>query len=138
MAEWLEYGAAISSIISLMVTIWILGSIRRISREFLLRARIPQILRSLQKNASELSKLLKDVNNVDREVVTRLSLCEAVLKDLRGKIKRDLRRSSVRLLSKIKAKKGNLSPDDAWDIYNDLQALIESLKYFREDIKWSR
>jgi len=131
------YGS-ISSILGAVITFYILWTIRKIRTHFLSKARIPEILRSLEKNAGDLSKYLREFNDSQREIATILGIVIAILKNLKPKISGVAVKSTKTALKRIRENQKSLTKDATWESYNNLQALIEELRQYQKDIKWEK
>ena len=81
-----------------------------------------------------------------RDAETLIATSKATIKNLTAKIDGAERASADQVSKRIsKARKAHwwgpptrLSLDHAWDIYNDLQTLIESLKHLEKDSRWKK
>jgi len=138
--EWLSLVGNLASIAGLIVSLLVLWGVRRIRLHFLLRARIPEIMKDLEDRADRFSKLLKEFESQRNQCKNEMSICQPVLHNLRDKLPRQSRTEVDSLLSTIKRVRGHgivVSKDTAWEFYTDLQALIESVKQFEQDTKWS-
>ena len=138
MSETVSLMGGIASILGLFISILILWGLRSIRLHYLLKARIPDLIDSLSEKADQLSKYYQDFDSSIREIETNLRQCEATLKNLKIKVSGVERQAVKALLKKFKKKERPIRIDTAWDIYDDLQGLIESLKHLMRDRKWSR
>ena len=127
----------VASIIGVLFTAFILIEIKIIKRKFLFKARIPELLRSLKNHAKEISQKLNDFDDSMRDIETNLTRCSATLKNLKSKVDRNTGQTTQRLIKRIQKRHKPLQKEDVWKIYNDLQALIDSLSHLQKDIKWS-
>ncbi len=127
---------SVASILGLLVSIYVLREIRNLKKKFLFRARVPQLLNAIKGYSKGISSKLRDFEGSKRELETDLSKCNATLKNLSLKVDGNAKEITKRLTKKIRKQKQPLKKDEIWEIYNDLQALIESLSHLQKDIKW--
>ena len=149
--QWLEVTGSIASILALIVTLLVWLRVRAIQRRFILKARLPQLIESLQGNANNLSRYLERFTKSRREINTELSACESTLRNLLPKLSGDARSEARQLTHFIRThgvpwwKRMNpnrhsakLRVDTAWKMYDKLQALIGKLEHVSRDVQWSR
>lgn len=129
---------SIASILGLLFTGFVLWGLVRIRKEFVTKARLPELTDSLKSNAKNLSEALRSFDESKREVQTILSVCKSTLKNLIDKLSGNVRKDARNLLRMIDRQDSSSDKDKAWKIYNELQALIESLKHYQQDRKWSQ
>ena len=132
---------SVSSILGLLITIWILFNLNRIRKDFLFKARIPQLIQKLEKHSSLLSTYLQDFGGSRQMINLELGKCRANLRSLRSKLPRNSKRSVKKLEKQIQKNtptKAESSKDTIWEIYTDLNSLIEDMKNLEQDKKWER
>lgn len=127
-----------ASVIGLLISIYVLYELKIMKRKFLFKARIPGLIRSLKTHATRISERFSDFDDSMRELETDLTRCAATLKNLRSKVGGDTRQATRQLLKQIQKRKKPLQKEEVWQIYNDLQALIDILGHLQKDIKWSQ
>lgn len=128
----------IASILGVLIATYLLFELRRLRTHFLLKARFPGLLKSLSSHADQLSNALQYGSKSQRDIDTLLKICEATLKNLYSKVSGLERQSTKSLIKKIKKRKKPISKEMIWEIYDDLQGLMEALKHFQKDSKWSQ
>jgi hypothetical protein len=74
--------AGIASILSLFVTLWILGKLTRINAQIVLHGRSPRWLKILRDQASRLAPLLRDPEGARNEIREILIHCRPTLRAL--------------------------------------------------------
>jgi len=126
----------ISSIVGTVISIYLLSTVKKIKNHFLLRARVPEILKVLKKNANDLSDQLRQFENSQKNIEVIFGKIESILKNLVPKITGSTQKSAKFLVKKIQKNKGTISEDLAWELYTELHAVIEELKQYHEDMKW--
>lgn len=127
----------IASIIGAVISLWVLWDVKRLRAHFLFRTRIPDLLKSLKKHVNTLSESLRNYEENQRDIETVLPVCESTLKNLKAKVHGDARQTTKTLLEKIRRRTKPTSKDEAWEIYDELQALLEALNHLWKDKKWS-
>lgn len=126
-----------ASILGMIITGLVFIGLRRIRKQFITKARIPELKKSLKSTTKGLSEALQSFDEPEREIQTILSVCKSTLKNLIDKVHGNIRNDARNLLKMIKKQKSANDKDKAWEIYNELQALIESLNHLQKDSKWS-
>lgn len=130
---------SISSIIGLLLTIFILYKLRRIHRNFLFQARFPDLKRKITRHRSNLSKLLTTYDGSADQVEIELRKCQSNLCSLKRKVARSLRGDIKRLVKHIKnisRSSSHPSKEEIRKVYISLVFIEQELENFSEDIKW--
>lgn len=137
-AEWV-------SLLSLIVSGYAAWAITRVKSQILGRVRLPTLVSDIEKNAKNLAALMREYEANVEPVGLEIAKCGAHVKVLALSIKGPARASIRDLNRKIKfyqGKKGWLyvaSPrntrQDAWHIYEAMNALIEELHHTLDDMK---
>jgi hypothetical protein len=132
-----EVGTA-ASLLSLLLTLWVLRSIYTLRSHFLFTARLPQLLEDLQQNTSGLSQGLAQPEEWSDIVDIEMVRCDANLKNLVPKVKGQTRTSIVQIHDEIaKYLSGDRTKVAARTIYTKLNGLLQELHNLHEDTKWS-
>jgi len=147
MPEWLpdlNKLGSLSSILGLIVTLFLLYEARKIRNSFLRRARLPEVNRELLKSTSQLSENLKDWSTDKNSSLETFSTIEALLENVRGKLPSDEKGKVDDYLSNLHPRKwwflnsplSELTEDEAWSRYTDLSGLVTRLQQLAKDSKW--
>jgi hypothetical protein len=129
--------ADVVSIIGFGLTIYVFLGVKRIRKQFLSRATLPGLLRDLKLRASELNRSLVKFEESGQTILTILARCETIIDNLKGRVPNS-NFVNIRTLKKaIRTYRADSNVDNAWDVYNQLQAVIDDLKYFNKDRLWS-
>ena len=136
--------SAISSIIGLGVTIFLLVEARAIRKSFLRRARLPNVTRELSELTSEISSRLKNWSGDEKPVIESFARIKGLLENLKPKLPTEqqkqvddfLRKLQPRKYLLLKAGLSELSEDKAWSLYADLNTVVTSLAQLVEDSRW--
>ena len=146
LAEWLNYIGSVASIISFLISIYVLVELRQIRQYFLFRVRIPSLLKTLQLYASGMSRGLNNFEESRQEIETMLARCESTLRSLSPKLSGAEKRAANRLANSIRSCRQSswwhvkkvFDREQAWSVYIGLQGVIESIKNLAEDAEWRR
>jgi hypothetical protein len=134
-AEW-------ASIVALFVSAYAAVTIRSVRRQILGRVRLPALVSGIELNAKNLAKLMREYEENKDQVGLEVSVCATRLKLLLVSIKGPPKTSIRSILKQIRRYKGQSrvfpvavqnSREDAWRLYESLNALIEELKHVLED-----
>jgi hypothetical protein len=128
------------------ISIWVLFQTWAIRRAFALRARLPESVATLREISETLVKSLGKWPAESGETLTNFARIRAILINLQPKLEGAEKTMSANLLIKVSARRPrwkfwgqdtrSLSNDEAWQIYYDLQGVIESLEQRVKDSKW--
>jgi len=130
-----EVGTA-TSIASLILTVWILTSIRSMRMHYLSTARVPQLLQDLQKNTTGLQSGIT-AEEWEEAVDIEMVKCRANLNNLAPKL-RPSRDSINKVREQIDRYLGaERNKDAARTVYILLTGLNQELVNVLEDKKWS-
>ncbi len=147
MPDWLtdiNKIGSISSIIGLVVTVFLFIEARSIKNSFLRRARLPEVNRELLKFTSQLSERLKDWENSKTDAIETFSQIKALLENIKPKLPSEEKKKVDEYLQQLHPKKyliingslSDLNEDDAWDRYTELSGLVTTLQQLAKDSKW--
>lgn len=131
--------AGLSSIAGLIVSVWVLLRVGRISRNYLLQARLPDLRKKLRAHRSKLSTLLGDYPDSWGEMQVELQMCDATLRSLAPKVDR-AGRVRVRTVEAEMARVCGtaVAPprERLREIYSSLAGLEQEMDNLIKDIRW--
>lgn len=130
---------SISSIIGLLLTILIFYRLRRIHRNFLFQARIPDLKRKIKQHRSKLSTFLNTYDDSVDQIEIELKKCQSNLGSLKPKVERSLRgqiKRIVRHIKNISRSSSHPSKEEIRIVYRSLVFIEQELENLSEDIKW--
>ena len=143
MPDWLNYTAAVSSIIGLVISAFLLYQIKEIRKSFVRRARLPEISSEFSKVSSNLLKSLKDWPKEKRLGITQVHIAVGLLNNAAKKVPdADKRRINQAIAKLCKRSFFRMEPvndatlDEAWVFYNELSSVNTFLEQLVKDIKW--
>lgn len=147
MPDWLtdiNKIGSISSILGLVVTVFLFLEARKIKNSFLRRARLPEVNKELAKVTSQVSVHLISWGKDKTPALETFSNVKALLENIRPKLPADEKRKVEGYLNRLQPKKyliikrpiSELSEDAAWELYTELSGLVTSLQQLAKDSKW--
>ncbi|MBD9429513.1 hypothetical protein IB257_06165 [Achromobacter sp. ACM03] len=144
MQDWLTNISSISSILGLIITVFLFIEARKIRGSFIRRARLPELNKELAKMTSEVSKHLKNWGVDKAPALESFSKVKALLENIEPKLPTEERKKVLIFLSRleprkyffIKANIAQMSEDSVWNLYTDLSGLVTSLEQIIKDSKW--
>ena len=145
MPDWLSPLADILSTVGFAMTVWVLIVTRSLRRAFALRARTPELRKSLSSVVKSLPPLLGNWPNSRNETLPALIHCRAILENLALKLPRSERTSTERLIARLNGQRtglfkfvsvGEYSDQELWSIFAELQGVIASLEQREKDATW--
>jgi|SRR5690554_1815248 len=147
MPEWLtdlNKIGSISSVLGLIVTVFLFIEARKIRNSFLRRARLPEINKELSKATSKVSNHLKNWGADKTPALKALSNVKALLENIKPKLPAEEKRKVGAYLDRLQPKKylviktsvSELNEEAAWELYTELSGLVTSLQQLAKDSKW--
>lgn len=147
MPEWLtdlNKIGSISSILGLVVTVFLFIEARKIRNSFLRRARLPEINKELAKLTSNVSDQLKKWGGDKTPALEAFSNVKALLENIKPKLPPEEKKKVGDYINRLQPKKylviktslSELSEDSAWELYTELSGLVTSLQQLAKDSKW--
>lgn len=147
MPEWLtdlNKIGSISSILGLVVTVFLFIEARKIRNSFLRRARLPEINKELNKVTSNVSSHLKNWDADKTPALEAFSNVKALLENIKPKLPTEEKRKVGAYLDRLQPKKyliiktsiSELNEEAAWELYTELSGLVISLQQLAKDSKW--
>ena len=147
MPDWLtdiNKLGSISSILGLVVTLFLFIEARKIRNSFLRRARLPEVNRELAKLTSKISDDLKKWESDKNPALETFSNVKALLENIRPKLPSEEKRKVASYLSRLQPKRylvvrssiSKLNENNAWELYTELSGLVISLQQLAKDSKW--
>jgi len=133
-----------SSIIGLVITLFVFFTLRRIRRQYIFRIRGPQVIKKLTASASKIIDFLNYYPSTRREIHTELAIVEALVNSLKEKLVPSYKSSIkvvVQLVRKFRKRARGAEEtygtyDEVFAIYNELQKLIVETTECQTDTKW--
>ncbi|OQW75286.1 MAG: hypothetical protein BVN35_09325 [Proteobacteria bacterium ST_bin11] len=142
--QWIIDISSISSIIGLIITIFLFFEARTIRRSFLRRARLPTITKELEKATSEISNKLKTWSTNERPALEMFAKVKALLENIKTKLPIEEQKKINEFLRKLQPRKymvfkssiSEITEDKGWSLYTDLNTVVTSLQQLVKDSQW--
>lgn len=150
LAQWIIDISTISSILGLLISVFLLVEARKIRQSFLRRARLPEVLKELNTSIKKISDSLKSSAKsnsweVEKNTINeQYGIVRGLLENISSKLPED-ERSHVNvfinqlLVSKFYFWKDSLIIKDeelGWKLYTDLSRVATRLEQLRKDSRW--
>lgn len=141
---WVSDIGTISSIVGLVITIFLLLEARKIRSSFIRRARLPEVIRDLSSANKIIAKSLKDWASEEKEGVRQFKIAKELIENIKPKLPDSEKKKVGLYIQKLKERKwlffssmiSSASSDKAWDLYSELSASITALQQLQKDSKW--
>lgn len=127
----------VSSVVSFLLTIWVLINVRNIKRNYTFTARAPELVKELSKRTSNILNYRSDFNHnlleIDRELVRVL----VTLDSLEKKVNRSFRKSIVEAKRTIRNYSlSNKDKDGLFGVYLTLVRVVSEIEELQKDRTW--
>ena len=136
--EIVDVIASLSSVIALILTIFILRQTLKLRNRYLSLIRTPQLVTRLEEHGSNISKYLDAPSVYQQELRIELTMYRANLKNLKSKLDCGAK-SSLKTLDRNIQRVLQLNPvsfDEAWALYQELAGFIVEVKNLLADQAW--
>lgn len=143
--EWLMDMATVMTIWGFILTIFVFKQTKYIKRNFLSKARLPEIQSELRSCASNINKQLDDWESSKEKIFVEFSKCAGLLDSLIQKLNDDQNTRAKSLLKRLKSRpyyvfapiKNKITDKGtAWSLYADLSELNSYLSQIIKDSRW--
>jgi hypothetical protein len=143
--DWVNWLAAISSIAGLGISCWVLYEARSIRNSFVLRGRLPDLLRALQASGRNLSTSLGNWPQVQNDALAELERIRSMFMTIEGKLSRIDRARCASVLRKMQPHRPwlgrrkvlrDLTSNEVWDLYTEILGVTEWLRQHEKDLRW--
>jgi hypothetical protein len=149
---WANDIAAVSSIVGLGVTLWLLWEARKLRTACLRRARLPQLYEALKDAIAVLADPLAQWDSDRKPALYRFQQVSAHLDGLLPKLDPKLREKARALQNQMRGpgvwrfwmphsprkQMDERSAEDVWQLYCELSAFVTSLNNSLEDSSWQQ
>ncbi|WP_288366552.1 hypothetical protein [uncultured Acinetobacter sp.] len=134
----------IFGIIGFFVTIWLLFEARKIRQSFLIKARLPEVIKELKNSSSLLSTHLKNWGQEEKKAIHQLHISKALIESLMPKLP-DFAQKKCKIFVKSITpfalftcffKSSKIDEDQAWNLYSLLSEVVTMLQQLQKDSKW--
>lgn len=126
----------LASILSLIVTIFVLINVREIKRSHVFMVRLPDLRKQLRHHSREISRYMQDLETSRPEIRVEIGRAEVTLNSLKGKVPRTSRSSITKVLTVVKSVDvSKAGIDDILEVYAELIKIEEELKNIQADFE---
>jgi len=130
---------SISSLASLLVTIWIAISVRKIKSFYLFTARVPELGRRLRRHSSNLAKYMNDPVSFKERISEEIVAAEVTVTSLQRKLSGREKKNVKDLLTGIRrANKAEFQLSEVREVYLLMIRVNEHLKDLQSDLRWEK
>jgi hypothetical protein len=140
LASWLTFQhiADSSSILGFLLTLWVLWTVRKISRYYFSKGRLPSYRKQLEDSASDLSSALGHTPRDSRAIDAALATLKAHASSTKKWVPWGLRRDLKMLVNAVEAVQNENHGNDSklWEIYSKTLSCSTALKNHLADKDW--
>ncbi len=123
---------------SFVISIFVLLDVRQIKESFSRKARVPEIVKDLEKIFSELTKRLANYKDDNLPVYEKIHEARGLLSSIREKMPETQKTAIQSFLdSTDQQDEFKKNEDKCWNIYTKLSEIIANIKQLEKDIKWN-
>lgn len=128
-----------ASVIGVLLTFYVMLSLRKIRNEYIFKGRIPKLRKNLQGHTSKLSQMLKNYNESIYEIEHEIALALVDIKSINSKVGGSVKKSTKSLIKDINNYQTNKDKDEksVRDLYVKCNMLLLEINNLSEDINWS-
>ncbi len=131
----LALAADIASVMGLMVSAVVWLNVRKLRAFYTFRARVPEVIASLNERASNLSSLLSDFEGSRQSIELELAEAAVLIRSLAKKSSGAPRAAAESLASRIELNFPR-SASDARQLYVAIRTLLLTFKEVQSDYNW--
>lgn len=143
--SWINNIATYSSIIGLAITIYVMQTVKKIKHSFFLRGRLPESIKELERLCTEIYRGAKKWDSDKEEVLISFAKTRGVLQTIMHLSPKEDHKVIKQIIYDVTPLNGffkskilrDLSKDEIWDIYAEIQSIISKLKEIKKDESWS-
>lgn len=130
-------------LVGFVITVVVMIQVAGIRQSFRSRARIPEIVKDLQKAGSALNSTLEGWPSRKNDARSHIKVAASLLQAAVPLLPRDIRVTIKRAEQKIAESATNFNdakynnPDEAWEIYSEIQSSITHLNQSLRSLNWN-
>lgn len=139
---WLQNTNTVLGIAGFFITVAVMIQVASIKRSFRSRARLPEVVKELEKAGSLLNKYLDSWPARKNDALTQFKIASVLVRSaiplVAGDTKKQLKVINVKLIDAAQNFEDPRyqSLDAAWDLYSDVQQVITSLGQSVRSLNW--
>lgn len=141
--QWAQDLNTSLGIIGFVITVVVMLQVSGIRRSFRSRARLPEIVKDLKAAGSSLNRTLDDWPSQKNDARSHIKVAASLLQAAVPLLPRDARQVINASHSKLAESMKNFSdpkysdPDEAWEIYSEIQSSITHLGQSVRSLNWN-
>ncbi|MBB5858554.1 hypothetical protein [Xanthomonas arboricola] len=141
--QWAQDLNTALGLLGFVITVLVMIQVSEIRRSFRSRARLPEIVQDLQKAGSALNKTLEGWPNRKNDARSHIKVAASLLQAAVPLLPREARNSIKDAQKKLAESSTSFNdtkynnPDEAWDIYSEIQSSITHLNQSVRSLSWS-
>lgn len=128
--------ADLLSVISFGLTIYVLLTIRKIKTFYVFNARVPDLLKGLAKQNTQLLSLYNQFEESKPQILLHISSTQVTLDSLSKKVDKNIQASIKEVATQISSYKSSEEKNELWKIYVELAKVHQEITHLLEDRKW--
>lgn len=144
LSQWVIDAGTVFSLVSFILTIFLLWQTKQIKNSFLRKARLPEVNKQLREISTNLASHLQNWEKQEREAHKTLYACKGLLINVSSKLPDKEKKLCGAFVAKLKRKRfifftGNISDvteKEAWELYAEMSEIIILLIELEKDSKW--
>ena len=140
--QWAQDLSTALGFLGFFITVVVMIQVSGIKRSFRSRARLPEIVKELQKAGSALNVTLEGWPSRKNDARSHIKVAASLLQAATPLLPRDSRKVTKELHRKLAESAKNFNdqkynlPDEAWEIYSDIQSSITHLNQSVRNLNW--
>lgn len=140
--QWIQDMETGLSLLGFGITLYVLFEVKFIKNTFLSRARLPELIKDLQKAGSVLNGQLDQWPAQRNEALCQIKVAASLLKSASTMLPKSERKELLKTHKKLTSAAQSfssqqpLSTDFIWDLYSDIQSSIASMTQVSKNNRW--
>lgn len=140
--QWLHDTGLALGLVGFVITLIVMWEVRTIKRSFRSRARLPEVIRDLEKCGSSLSKTLQNWPSMRHLSRGHVKVAASLLHSSLPLLAKPERKTAIVMHSKFAIAAQHFDGPEfdqataVWDLYSDIQSTIASLNQVASNVKW--
>lgn len=127
--------ASWASVISLLLTIYVAWSIRKIRNKYISRIRAPRFVEMLVEKGSILSDFANDFSNSEQEICDELARVDVRPKAMQGRMRGESKKAIKELRTRIRDYEKEPDSQAKFHlVYRSMQRVIEEVSEYQEEL----
>lgn len=141
--QWLHDLNLVLGVIGFAITVIVMWQVSAIKRSFRSRARLPEVIRDLEKAGSGLSVTLENWPNKRHLARSHIKVVASLLEASMHLVPNPTRKLTANVQKKLSVAARQFDenefddPSQVWDLYSDIQSAIASMSQITQNLKWA-